>query len=80
MSRTDLERLTADLQDQAELLEEFTNLEPDPESWVAHAAGKGYQLTSEEAEGLISSYGTLSLEDLEMVAGGWSNGGPGTDP
>ena len=79
MSRVELERFTADLQDDSEVWEEFANLEDDPGAWVRRARARGYHLTLEEAEGLSSSYGELSVEDIEQVAGGWTgdDGGGG---
>ncbi|MCP4654537.1 MAG: Nif11 family protein [bacterium] len=73
MSRVDLERFTADLEHAPGLSEEFSSLGYDPEAWVQRASAKGYHLTSDEADGLSSSYGELSLEDLDNVAGGWTD-------
>ncbi len=71
MSRSDLERFTADLQCVPGLSEEFSSLGYDPEAWVRHAGAKGYHLTSDEADGLSSGHGELSDDDLDNVAGGW---------
>ena len=38
---------------------------------------KGYRLTMEEAISLSSSYQELSDDDLEDVAGGWTNNNDG---
>lgn len=73
MSRADLERLTADLQNVLGLSEEFSELGYDPDAWIRRASTKGYHLSSEEAEGLCSSHGELSEDDLDQVAGGWSD-------
>ena len=72
MSRADLERFTADLQNVPGLSEEFSELGYDPDAWIRGAGAKGYHLTSEEAEGLCSSHGELSIDDLDHVAGGWT--------
>ncbi|MCP4661853.1 MAG: hypothetical protein GY856_41145 [bacterium] len=72
MSRTDLVRFTADLHNVPGLAEEFSSLGLDPGAWVRRASTKGYHLTSEEAEGLSSSYGGLSDDDLQSVASGWT--------
>lgn len=76
-SRTDLQRLTEDLEADAALADEFRALGDDATAWHRQAASKGYQLTFEEASGLSSSYLDLSDEELEDVAGGWDGGGSG---
>ena len=72
MSKIDLERLVLDLDTNPGLSEEFAALGEQGEAWRHHAQTKGYHLTSEEAAGLVSSYGELTDEDLESIAGGWS--------
>lgn len=78
MSRADLQRFTEDLQTDAALAEEFGVLGDDPEAWRSQAAGKGYQLTTEEAGGLSASHRDLSDDELEDVAGGWDGSGSGS--
>lgn len=79
MSRVDLERLTLDLESNPGLSEEFSSFGDDAVAWQRHAGQKGYHLTTEEAAGLSSSFGELTDEDLEGVAGGW-NGDEGGGP
>lgn len=74
MSRPDLIRFTEDFQNDLSLAAAFDNLSGDATAWCQLAAEKGYELTLDEAEGLISSYGELSDDDLENVAGGWDGG------
>ena len=77
MSKADLQRLSAALDADPGLSEEFTSLGDDAALWMRHANTKGFHLTSEEAVGLASSFGELSDEDLEGVAGGWNGEGEG---
>lgn len=78
MSRADLQRFTDDLAADDALASEFGALGDDAEAWYRHAAGKGYDLTAEEAAGLCSSYLELSDDELEEVAGGWDGSGSGS--
>lgn len=78
MSRPEVERFTADFAADPALAEAFTALGDDPEGWVRLAREKGYDLTLEEAQGLISSQQELSDDELEEVAGGWDGSGSGT--
>jgi len=73
MSKVDLERFSVDLQNDPGLMEEFSKMGHNPDAWVRLADTKGYHLTSAEAEGLSSSFGELSDDDLDHVAGGWSD-------
>lgn len=74
MSRPDLIRFTEDFQNDLSLSDAFNSLGDDATAWCQLAAEKGYELSLDEAEGLISSYGELSDDELENVAGGWDGG------
>ncbi len=69
MSRVDLERFTGDLQYVPGLSEAFSSLGYDPEAWVRQASGKGCHLISAEVDGLSSSYGEPSDDDLDQHPG-----------
>lgn len=79
MSRPDLERFTAEFERDPALAERFAALGDDPEGWVRLARERGYDLTLDEARGLVSSRRELTDDELEQVAGGWdgSAGGGG---
>lgn len=70
MSRIDARRLTVAAEGDHSLRGEMAAL--DPESLVKWAAGRGYELTFEEAEGFSNATEELSDESLEAVAGGWT--------
>lgn len=74
MSRFDVERFTTAMQRDQELEEKFLSRQDDPVALAQWAKSEGYELTAEEVEGLISSYGELPMEELENVAGGWDGG------
>ena len=72
MSGTELERLMTDLRNDPDLMEKFDLLEGDADAWMRLANASGYGITRREAEELADSYGELSDEELEQVAGGWT--------
>lgn len=79
MSRTDLERFTADVRDDPVLETELSQVRDDPQALMEWALKRGYGLSLQEANALASTYEELSDEELENVAGGWdgNNGGGG---
>ncbi|MEM6454303.1 MAG: hypothetical protein AAF772_04340 [Acidobacteriota bacterium] len=81
MSAHDLQRLMQDLQDDPLLLQETESLD-NATSWQAWASSRGYVLTLDEASTVADTYGAIDDDDLEQVAGGWtepnnSNSGSG---
>lgn len=79
MSRTDLERLTADVENDPVLESELSEVRGDAQALMKWALKRGYGLSLQEAQGLASSYEELSDDELENVAGGWDGGGGGSD-
>jgi predicted ribosomally synthesized peptide with nif11-like leader len=80
MSAAEFDRLVRAFQENSDLLDEFKNLDGNPEHRLKWAQEKGFQLTREELESLSESDQTLSDDDLEQVAGGddgWTPGGGG---
>lgn len=77
MSAAEFDRLVRAFQQNPDLLDEFKNIEGNPERlrWVQE---KGFQLTSEELERLSKVDDTLSDDELEQVAGGDDGWGTGT--
>jgi len=71
MSMEDLERLMSDLRNEPELMKELRALGESRENWVRWAGERGYRFSVQEAEGLATSRGELSDDELDMVAGGW---------
>ncbi len=72
MSSIDARRLKVAAEESPGLFHELSALEP--EALIQWAAGKGYELTVDEAcELKADSPQELSDDDLEQVAGGWTN-------
>lgn len=78
MSRADLERFTADVQNDPVLETELSQVRDDPRALMRWALKRGYGLSLQEAQGLASTYEELSDEELENVAGGWDGTGGGS--
>lgn len=74
MSRFDLERFTADTRKDRSMADEAARLRP--QALAEWAASRGYELTLDEARGLVSSTAELSDDELENVAGGWDEPQP----
>lgn len=70
MSSIDARRLKVAAEESPGLFEELSALEP--EALIQWAVVKGYVLTLEEACGFKADHQELSDEDLEQVAGGWT--------
>jgi predicted ribosomally synthesized peptide with nif11-like leader len=80
MSRLDLERFTTDYERDLALAEGFAAFGDDPAGWARLAREKGYEITLEEARGLLQGRRELSDDELDEVAGGWdgdTSGGTG---
>jgi predicted ribosomally synthesized peptide with nif11-like leader len=80
MSKTELERFRTEMEADPRLQQELSALAGDSAALVHWAAGRGYDLTPAELEGLAGSCGELSDEDLEQAAGGWTDPPPPTPP
>jgi hypothetical protein len=83
MSRTEVDRLLADLQQKPDLMAEFRRLAADLDDLdrlVRWAAEKEYHVIREELRRLAESDRELSDEELEDAAGGDDGWAPGTPP
>lgn len=74
MSKTDLERLAADLRQSPSLLA-LLSASGEPVQW---ARDHGYDLTQDEVAELMASNRELSDDELEQAAGGEDGWGGGT--
>ncbi|HYG63184.1 MAG TPA: Nif11-like leader peptide family RiPP precursor [Thermoanaerobaculia bacterium] len=70
MSKTELDRLIADLQRHPDLMAELRRLIPDLDRMVRWVAEKGYRVTLAELRQLLDSDRELSDDELEEAAGG----------
>lgn len=70
MSKTELDRLIADLQKHPGLLAELRGLIPDLDRMVRWVAEKGYRVTLAELRQLLDTDRELSDDELEDAAGG----------
>jgi predicted ribosomally synthesized peptide with nif11-like leader len=70
MSKTELDRLIADLQKHPRLMAELRGLVPDLDRMVRWVAEKGYRVTLAELRQLLDSDRELSDDELEEAAGG----------
>jgi predicted ribosomally synthesized peptide with nif11-like leader len=70
MSKTELDRLIADLQKNPQLMAELRGLAPDLDRMIRWVAEKGYRVTLAELRQLLDSDRELSDDELEDAAGG----------
>jgi predicted ribosomally synthesized peptide with nif11-like leader len=70
MTRTDLERLTAELSRSPALRDELVALRANLDEAARWAHSRGYDLTPEQVAELLAGCDELSDDDLEQVAGG----------
>jgi predicted ribosomally synthesized peptide with nif11-like leader len=79
MSQQEVDRFMSDLGRDPELLREFRRLADDLGEAVRWANARGYDFTRDEAA-TIYRRGELSDDDLDMVAGGWTDPLPPPPP
>jgi predicted ribosomally synthesized peptide with nif11-like leader len=79
MSLNELNRFLSDLDADPELLAGFRGVAGNLEERVRWANARGYNFAADEAAKMDRS-GELSDDDLDMVAGGWTDPPPNPPP
>jgi predicted ribosomally synthesized peptide with nif11-like leader len=79
MSQHELERFMSDLGRDPELLGDFQRHSNDLAAVLRWAHAHGYQFSREEAQEMAHR-GELPDDELDMVAGGWTNPPPSGTP